>query len=455
MPVRWIRLRFPALLMVVVAASLLTACKREMIAPPYVMRGEAGRQAFAKVDPAFRTADMPLLYVTDRAVDKIGPNGPIYGYGRSRDVNYGVVTVGLDPEPSWDQLVIDSTKNAEQQPYDLRIKSVEPLGSFQDIIQRMEVKDGRLEAKADGVQGLREERLKFRKAVARWLDHTDVKDAYVFVHGFNNTFDDAVFRMAESWHYAGRPGVPIVYTWPAGSGGLFGYAYDRESGEFTIVHLKLLLTALAENPQIERVHLIGHSRGTDVAVTTLRELHAEVRAATGRGITGQLSDRPLITLTPEQTAHIPYTFEYLKLHTLVLAAPDLDQDVFVQRFVGENLVRAAQRIVIYFSPEDEALAFARWLFGSKARMGDLHASDFTPEQRATLAKLTSVELIECATKGFSSHAYIFQHPGAFSDLLLILRDDRLPGAANGRPLEQPIEGVWLLKNDYLKPPAAH
>jgi hypothetical protein len=60
-------------------------------------------------------------------------------------------------------------------------------------------------------------------------------------------------------------------------------------------------------------------------------------------------------------------------------------------------------------------------------------------------------MISCETKGYSSHSYMFMHPGAFSDLLLVLRDDKPPGAANGRPLEQPKPGLWLLTNDYLKP----
>ena len=36
--------------------------------------------------------------------------------------------------------------------------------------------------------------------------------------------------IAELWHFLGRQGVPILYTWPAGFGGLRGYTRDRESG---------------------------------------------------------------------------------------------------------------------------------------------------------------------------------------------------------------------------------
>jgi hypothetical protein len=178
----------------------------------------------------------------------------------------------------------------------------------------------------------------------------------------------------------------------------------------------------------------------------------EVRAATGRGFIGLLSDRPLVTLTPEQAAEAPSTAKFLKLHTLVLAAPDLDADVFSQRFVNENLLSATDRVIVYFSQEDSALEVAQWLFGSKRRVGDLSVEDFTPQQLALLAKLPSFEMISCDTKGYSSHSYMFMHPSAFSDLLLVLRDDCPPGAEHGRPLQQPHDGLWQLNNDYLKPP---
>ena len=44
-------------------------------------------------------------------------------------------------------------------------------------------------------------------------------------------------------------------------------AHDRESGEFTVYHLKQCLRAVAACPDVERVHLIAHSRGTDVTIS--------------------------------------------------------------------------------------------------------------------------------------------------------------------------------------------
>jgi len=45
---------------------------------------------------------------------------------------------------------------------------------------------------------------------------TPRKEVFIFVHGFYNDFNDAAFTLAELWHFVGRVGIPILYTWPAG-----------------------------------------------------------------------------------------------------------------------------------------------------------------------------------------------------------------------------------------------
>jgi esterase/lipase superfamily enzyme len=100
-----------------------------------------------------------------------------------------------------------------------------------------------------------------RQEIRQRLALTQRQAAYVYVHGYNNTFEDGALVVAEFWHFLGRQGVPILYTWPAGIGGLRGYTYDRESGEFTLFHLKQFLRVLASIPELEELHIIAHSPG--------------------------------------------------------------------------------------------------------------------------------------------------------------------------------------------------
>jgi hypothetical protein len=55
--------------------------------------------------------------------------------------------------------------------------------------------------------------------------------------------------------------------------------------------------------------------------------------------------------------------------------------------------------------------------------------------------------------GYTTHAYVFQHPAALSDLIRVMRDGARPGAQNGRPLKRTEDGsIWILDNDYLRGP---
>jgi esterase/lipase superfamily enzyme len=427
---------------------LAAACSEKLIATPYVMRNESARTTYAALDPTLRTPEMQVLYVTDRTPTPNDKPGPRYGHGRSDVVAYGVATVELDPRPSWEELVDLSTRGDRDREYELKVSDVEQKGTFTPVTDLMEVRGDRLAGRFGARAQLDAEAGAFGAQLSEWLARTDRKEVVVFIHGFNNTFDDAVIRLAQAWHFTGRQGVPIVYTWPAGFGGLSGYAYDRESGEFTIVHLKLLIRAIAACPDVQKIHIVSHSRGTDVATTALRELNAEYRGMSGLSL--------MTTLLPPNgenggvsRAEFPTAAEVFKIGTLVLAAPDLDVDVFRQRFYAENLVGIAERIIVYFSREDEALSWANWLFSGRNRMGSMRVEDIAPAARQLLQELPRMEMINCRVSGYTTHAYVFQHPSALSDLILVLRDGKKPGGANGRPLGQPTGGIWEMDNSYM------
>lgn len=431
-----------------VAVLLLAACQETMIATPYVMYGEAGRREFANVPEQLRQTDIPVLYVTDRVADRVGENGPEYGYKRNPGMEFGVATVRLGEDVEWDQLVADSTSARRSRTYVPKVVKVEKTGGFKAMPQRIDALDGRARLKPGSYPEILAEQAQLFQLISRWSAYHHSDEALVFIHGFNNTFDDAAKRLAQAWHVGGRQGIPIVYTWPAGSGGIKGYAYDRESGEFTNVHLKTFLMHLAKCPRIKKIHIVSHSRGTDVAVTALRELHSEVRGLE------RMSFLVADEVMTRNSEFIPTpTYEHLKVETLVLAAPDLDMEVFAQRFFGENAIQAARRVVVYFSAEDSALSLSDWLFRSKRRLGALHLDDIPPQFRHLFAQITALQLINCKVTGGSTHAYVMQHPAALSDLLLVLKGDAPPGAEHGRPLTQPFEGVWEMGNDYLRPGA--
>jgi len=409
--------------------SALPGCGRYLVATPNVLRDCDPSLVFESCPADCQSADAAVIFATDRANEALPGEPPNYGHKRGTSLAFGAVNVSLNPNPSWKELIQDSTLARRSRDYALALTEVRQAGIFRPRREHLQIQtDGVMQAQAAVEQANDEHsrRTEFQQILTQRLAQTQQKDVYIFIHGYNNTFEDGVFRAAEVWHFMGRGGVPVAYTWPAGWGGIRGYAYDRESGEFTVSHLRRFIKLIAECPEVERVHLIAHSRGADVTITALRELHLGYHAQ-GKS-----------------------TQQELKLENLVLAAPDLDEEVFMQRFVGENLLRAAKRTTIYASKNDKAIELSDLIFASRRRLGVLVAKDFNPKLKRALAKMPNVQFIECKVTGsYLSHDYLFTHPAALSDLILLLRDRRPPGIENGRPLRQPAEGTWELTDDYL------
>lgn len=410
------------------AIVCLSGCHRYLVATPNILLHRDCRQAFDECPDACQSPDMEVIYATDRAIDKVTGAGPSYGYQRAKWLAFGTAKVSLEPRPTWRQLRDDSLRRRRERDYALSVSEVREKGRFAFVVDKLRATEDGMDISARGYREITEQVEKFHDLLRERLARSPQKDVFIFIHGFNTGFNDSVFRPAEVWHFMGRVGVPVAYTWPAGFPDLRGYAYDRESGEFTIFHLKNFIRTVADCPEVERIHLIAHSRGTDVTITALRELNIEYKA---KG---------------ESTATA------LKIENVVLAAPDLDEDVFMQRFVAEELLEAAQRTTIYASNRDRAIGLADLLFASKRRLGTLGNREFSGKMRHLLAEMPKLQFIECniASSGIvASHDYVFNHPAALSDLILVLRDRRPPGAEHGRPLRQPAEGLWELPEDYL------
>jgi esterase/lipase superfamily enzyme len=340
-----------------------------------------------------------------------------------------VVEIGQDV--SWDTLVAESRQRERSQKLPLHIRSITEQARFPATPLPLVASNGQL-AIDPAVQATHEQAAEqLRQAIRQRLDLTPHKAVYVFVHGYNNTFEDGAFVIAQLWHFLGRQGVPILYTWPAGVGGVLrGYTRDRESGEFTIYHLKQFLRILATTAEVEQVHLIAHSRGTDVLTSALRELVIETRAA------GQE----------------PRTV--FKLHNVVLAAADLDMEVITQRLGAEQVGLAVDWTTIYVSESDRAIGISGCLFVSTRRLGRVQPEDLTDEQRLRMALVARVSLIDArVSAGFIGHSYFYAHPAVSADLIRLLRDGFAPGSP-GRPLHKRGENFWQITNDYLAAPEA-
>lgn len=406
----------------ILAVVLMTGCGGPKLMPTPNIYAGSTKDCFDDVPEPFRTNKVELVYVTDRNPVKNADGRLSYGTKRSLSLGYGICTVSIGKDLPWPELVNESRMASRRRDLDLECTEIREVGRLPNTPVPLVKIDGVVQDDPTALKETAAARDAFCSLITdRVALCPEKKDAYILVHGFANMFEDAAYVMAGVWHFLGRKGVPIIYTWPAGE----SYAYDRESGEFTVFHLKQFLRGLASCPTIEKIHIIAHSRGTDVVLTALRELNIEYRS---KGLSGG---------------------KELKLAHVVLCAADLDLGVVSQRITAERIPLMPGNMTVYSSDTDRAIGFAEWLFKSDRRLGELRASDLTPHQRQGLANAAKLDIIQArTTDNLVGHDYFHSNPSVSSDLILMLRDGREPGAKNGRPLVEMFENFWEIRDGY-------
>ena len=164
------------------------------------------------------------------------------------------------------------------------------------------------------------------------------REAVIFVHGFNNTFAEGLYRFAQLHHDMALPGVPVHYSWPS-RGTPLGYAYDRDSALFARDGLEHLIRQVAA-AGADRIFLVAHSMGSGLTMEALRQLAIRGDQPTLRRIGG-----------------------------VILISPDIDVDVF--RAQARMVGKLPQPFVVFTSARDRALALSARLAGESARLGNV------------------------------------------------------------------------------------
>lgn len=163
----------------------------------------------------------------------------------------------------------------------------------------------------------------------------------VFVHGFNNRFDRAVFRFAQITHDSKAPAVPVLFSWPSrGVPGLRAYRADLESANASSEALEQLLDTIGKNANVQEVTILCHSMGCS---PTLEALHARALRA------GRIGN---------------------KVRNVMLVAPDLDADLF--RTQIREMGSARPRFALFVSKDDIALKLSASIWGGATRLGQVN-----------------------------------------------------------------------------------
>jgi esterase/lipase superfamily enzyme len=220
-----------------------------------------------------------------------------------------------------------------------------------------------------------------RKQALQWFGRKVAKvpqhRVLVFIHGFNNRFDDAVFRFAQIVHDAGTPVVPILFTWPS-RGSLLAYGWDRESSTYSRNALENVLRAIAKDPSVGEITVLAHSMGNVVTLEALRQMAIR---------DGRVAE---------------------KIRNVLLAAPDVDVDLARQEItdMGPN----HPNFTLFVSADDRALAFSRRVWGDAVRLGAIDPESEPSRSELEKSKINVINLTKLSSDDRLNHSKFAQSP---------------------------------------------
>jgi esterase/lipase superfamily enzyme len=224
------------------------------------------------------------------------------------------------------------------------------------------------------------DRKDFAAAIDSTVRRTGRNKVLVFVHGFNNRFDDAVYRFAQIVHDSKSPAIPVLFTWPSrGDIRLRSYAYDRESANYSRDALEELLNTIAGHPSVKEINIVAHSMGNWVALEALR----------GRSIRESRIARAGSD----------------KVKNALLVAPDVDLDVFRTQIKRMGAYRP--RIALFVSQDDSALELSKIIWGGMPRIGEVDLSQEPYRTELQRERIAVFDLTKLKSAGDNAHSRAF------------------------------------------------
>ena len=217
------------------------------------------------------------------------------------------------------------------------------------------------------------------------------KNAFLFVHGYNVSFEDAARRTAQMSYDLGFDGAPVFYSWPS-QATLAGYNVDEGNIEWSKANLKTFLEDFLTKSDAQNIYLIAHSMGN-------------------RGLTGALAD--IIRLHPEMMKRIK---------EVILAAPDIDAAVF-KRDIAPILIKGKKPITLYTSSNDVALE-ASQEFSNYPRAGQ------AGKDMIVLPGIDTIDASKVKTD-FMGHSYFSDSTQLLSDIFVIIHKGQRPDKRSG------------------------
>ena len=369
--------------------KLFGSTSKELAVAPAPQGPIAARDRRYKLNQGYAT--VRVFYGTDRKATGSPKPAEVYGIERG-DLQYGYLDVTI---PAVHQEAELETRSR----WDMVSYFVGPAG----LRSRYVLLDSVTPQTRDG----------FLSALRKQIKDAPSKDVFIFVHGFNSTFEDAARRCAQLAYDLDFDGTPMMFSW-ASAGSATAYIKDEATVTSSGRKMAQMLDDVVAQSGAEHIHLIAHSMGNRALIEALQTYLATRDANNRQHIFGQI----------------------------VFTAPDVDREYFVGAI--KSLTGAATRVTLYASNSDLALQSSQIL----------HDAPRAGLAGANIISLPYIDTIDMSAVPADSlgHNYFAASSGAIYDLFrLFWRGDPPPKRCG--MTDQRASGalsVWLFNVDVCK-----
>jgi esterase/lipase superfamily enzyme len=256
----------------------------------------------------------------------------------------------------------------------------------------------------------------FLASLRRNMAEASSDEVFVFVHGYNVSFEAAARRTAQLAYDLEFDGTPILYSWPS-QNSTAGYFADEASVRVSARKLRVFLENLVEDSGASRIHLIAHSMGNRAMVEALEQLVLRRDPSLPREVFDQV----------------------------VLAAPDIDIDLF--EAISAEIQQAARRVTLYASANDKALQYSAQVHGGIPRAGSIVEDG---RGIVVLPGLDTIDMSDVET-GDYGHSYYGDDEATMFDLVLLMWRGVAPEQRCGMyPREIDHSGYWRFQPEECR-----
>jgi esterase/lipase superfamily enzyme len=231
-----------------------------------------------------------------------------------------------------------------------------------------------------------------RKEMSERLLGFSSRALFIFVHGYNTGFEEAAMRTAQIAHDLRFPGMPFFFSWPSANQ-VVRYWQDEEAARLSERVFEELIEDLSTLP-VTDIYIVAHSMGNRIVGHALQH-----RAEKGK--------------------------ETKQVRELLLAAPDINANIFRTIIAPRLAAMQGTRTTIYAASSDVALLASKVVHGFK-RVGDASGGVFVYPGIDTVDASSAAS----AMRGYG-HIYVVDNASVMSDVRAIV--DR-KGAALARGL---------------------